>query len=173
MSAAELLLGPGATGAGVTDVPWFGPIIGMLCVAPPVLVGIDAFSAPASDRGGGIAGETAPDPLAAHPPGDVTRADAPPAFALLVAAFVAWSAYFSRRSRSAAAGKTTTLMLGIGFGAAGLALASFVYGSRTSADVLIAAIAVVAVSYVGPLPPPSSARPPPAVSSAPEICTSV
>ena len=60
MSAAELLLGPGATGAGVADVPWFGPIIGMLCVAPPVLVGIDAFSAPASDRGESIAGEAAP-----------------------------------------------------------------------------------------------------------------
>jgi hypothetical protein len=80
-----------------------------------------------------------------------------------VAAFVAWSAYFSRRSRSPAAGKTTTLMLGIGFGATGLALASFVYGSRTSADVLIAAIAVVAVSYVGPLPtvPPGRQPPPP------------
>lgn len=71
MSAAELLLGPGATGAGVTDVPWFGPIIGMLCVAPPVLVGIDAFSAPASDRGGSIEGESRSErPLAAHPPGD-------------------------------------------------------------------------------------------------------
>lgn len=65
-------------------------------------------------------------------------------------------------------------MLGIGFGAAGLALASFVYGSRTSADVLIAAVAVVAVSYVGPLPTvPSRPRPPPAVSSAPEFRTSV
>jgi len=58
MSAVELLLGPGATGAGVTDVPWFGPIIGMLCLAPPILVGIDAFSAPVSDRGGSIEGES-------------------------------------------------------------------------------------------------------------------
>ena len=67
MSAVDLLLGPGATGAGVKDVPWFGPIIGMLCLAPPILVGIDAFSAPASDRGGSIEGESRSG-RPAHPP---------------------------------------------------------------------------------------------------------
>lgn len=39
-------------------------------------------------------------------------------------------------------------MLGIGFGATGLALAAIVYGSRTTAGVVLAAVLVVAVSYV-------------------------
>ena len=152
MSALELLLGPEATNAGATDVPGFGPIIGILCTIPPILVGVDAFSAPASDRGGSIEGEAIcplQPPTTAVPPGTrVPGADAPPAFSFLVAAFLAWSAYFSRRRRSAAAGKTRILMLGIGFGATGLALAAIVYGSRTSADIVLAAVLVVAVSYV-------------------------
>ena len=64
-----------------------------------------------------------------------------------MAAFLTWSYYFSRRN-NAKARKTPVLMLGIGFGAAGLALAAIVYGSRTTAGVVLAAVLVVAVSYV-------------------------
>ena len=163
MSALELLLGPEATNAGATDVPGFGPIIGILCTIPPILVGVDAFSAPASDRG--EASRVRPSaPCSPQPrrcprgPGNLT--DAPPAFSFLVAAFLAWSAYFSRRRRSAAAGKTRILMLGIGFGATGLALAAIVYGSRTSADVVLAAVLVVAVSYVRLCAPAACLAPP-------------
>lgn len=62
MSSVELLLEPGATGAGIKDVPGFGPIIGILCTVPPILVGIDAFSAPGSDREESIWGELFPTP---------------------------------------------------------------------------------------------------------------
>lgn len=110
------------------QLPSPGAVIGILCVIPPVFLGIEARlgSSP-------------------QPPGYTMLVVS---FATLTAAFVLWSVYFPNKMLESLSNRSYILLLGIASGVVGLSAAGSVYGQTgDSTTLLVPAIIVVAVSY--------------------------
>ena len=105
-----------------------GPVIGILCVIPPVFLGIEAW--PGSSP---------------QPPGYTMLVVS---FATLTAAFVFWFLYFPNPCLKLFSNRPSILLLGIASSVVGLSAAGSVYGQTgDSTTFLVPAIIVVAVSY--------------------------
>ncbi len=105
-----------------------GIVIGILCVIPPVFLGIEAWAGSSP-----------------QPPGYTMLVVS---FATLTAAFVLWFFYFPNKMLESLSNRTYILLLGIASGVVGLSAAGSVYGQTgDSTTLLVPAIIVVAVSY--------------------------
>lgn len=110
------------------QLPSPGAVIGILCVIPPVFLGIEAWAG------------SSPQPLG------YTMLVV--SFATLTAAFVFWFLYFPNPCLKFLSNRPSLLLLGIASSVVGLSAAGSVYGQTgDSTTFLVPAIIVVAVSY--------------------------